>query len=86
MDVALSTIQSISPVAKLLLWPTSRKEPFSKSIDNTKSGIESKPFCASTLKCKEFGGEILDGPSKIDSGDFCVIKDPSGTVLVLILI
>jgi hypothetical protein len=34
--------------------------------------------------CKKLGGEVIDGPRKMGSGSFCVIRDPAGAVLALI--
>jgi uncharacterized protein len=38
----------------------------------------------SAIKCKESGGNVLDGPRSMGSSQFCVIQDPEGAVLALI--
>ncbi len=38
----------------------------------------------SAQKCRELGGDILDGPRKMGAENFCVIKDPEGAVLALV--
>ena len=37
----------------------------------------------SVAKCKKLGGEVVDGPRRMGSKHFCVIKDPAGAVLAL---
>ncbi|MCK5146286.1 VOC family protein [bacterium] len=37
----------------------------------------------SAEKCKNLGGEVIDGPRKLGEGTFCVIKDPAGAVAAL---
>ena len=39
---------------------------------------------ASAEKCRELGGEVLDGPRMMGDNLFCVIKDPAGAVMGLI--
>lgn len=39
---------------------------------------------ASATKCRELGGEVLDGPRKMGSEQVCVIRDPEGAVLALV--
>lgn len=39
---------------------------------------------ASVAKCKELGGEVLDGPRSSGGQQFCVIRDPAGAVMALI--
>lgn len=34
--------------------------------------------------CLKSGGEVVDGPRKMGTDDFCIIKDPAGAVLGLI--
>lgn len=34
--------------------------------------------------CKKLGGEVIDGPRRMGSGSFGVIRDPAGAVLALI--
>ncbi|MDA0279462.1 MAG: VOC family protein [Proteobacteria bacterium] len=38
----------------------------------------------SAEKCKKLGGEVLDGPRRMGSSNFCVIKDPAGAVMALL--
>jgi len=38
----------------------------------------------SAQKCRELGGDILDGPRKMGADNFCVIQDPEGAVLALV--
>jgi predicted enzyme related to lactoylglutathione lyase len=38
----------------------------------------------SAIKCKESGGNVLEGPRPMGSSQFCVIQDPEGAVLALI--
>lgn len=35
---------------------------------------------ASIERCKELGGEVVDGPRKLGNNRFCVIRDPAGAV------
>ena len=37
----------------------------------------------SANKCKESGGNVLEGPRSMGSSQFCVIQDPEGAVLAL---
>lgn len=39
---------------------------------------------ASAAKCKEMGGEVVDGPRMMGESNFCVVRDPAGAVLALI--
>lgn len=39
---------------------------------------------ASAAKCRELGGEVIDGPRKLGNQMFCIIKDPAGAVSALI--
>ena len=39
---------------------------------------------ASVAKCREHGGEVLDGPRPMGSNNFCVIRDPEGAVIALV--
>ena len=39
---------------------------------------------ASAETCINSGGEVIEGPRKMGSGLFCVIRDPAGAVLALI--
>lgn len=39
---------------------------------------------ASVARCRELGGEVMDGPRKMGESGFCVIRDPAGAVLALI--
>lgn len=34
--------------------------------------------------CRQKGGQVLDGPKRMGSSDFCVIQDPSGAVMALL--
>ena len=34
-------------------------------------------------KCKELGGEVIDGPRGLGDGRFCVMLDPAGAVCAL---
>ncbi len=38
----------------------------------------------SALKCKELGGEIIDGPRTMGAEKFCVLRDPAGAVIAII--
>lgn len=46
--------------------------------------VRVEDVAVSAQKCKELGGDILDGPRKMGSENFCVIKDPEGAVLALV--
>jgi len=35
---------------------------------------------ASAARCKELGGEVVDGPRDLGQGFFCVVRDPAGAV------
>jgi predicted enzyme related to lactoylglutathione lyase len=39
---------------------------------------------ASAETCKQLGGKVIEGPRKMGSASFCVIRDPAGAVLALI--
>jgi hypothetical protein len=39
---------------------------------------------AAAQRCVEAGGSVIDGPRKMGSSGFCVIKDPAGAVLALV--
>ncbi|TDI42665.1 MAG: VOC family protein [Acidobacteria bacterium] len=39
---------------------------------------------SSIRRCIELGGHLVDGPRKMGSNRFCVVKDPVGAVLGLI--
>lgn len=39
---------------------------------------------ASAEKCRQNGGEVVDGPRSMGDGKFCVIRDPAGAVAALI--
>lgn len=39
---------------------------------------------ASALKCKELGGELIDGPRMMGAEKFCVLRDPAGAVIAII--
>jgi len=38
---------------------------------------------ASAERCRELGGQILDGPREMGGGTVCVIRDPAGAVAAL---
>ena len=38
----------------------------------------------SAVKCRELGGEVIDGPRDMGQSRFCIIKDPAGAVAALI--
>ena len=46
--------------------------------------VRVEDVAVSAQKCKELGGDILEGPRKMGSENFCVIKDPEGAVLALV--
>lgn len=39
---------------------------------------------ASVRRCRQLGGEILDGPRMMGQSRFCVIRDPAGAVAAMI--
>jgi predicted enzyme related to lactoylglutathione lyase len=39
---------------------------------------------ASAARCRELGGDVLDGPREMGAHRFCVIKDPAGAVAALV--
>lgn len=44
------------------------------TVDNLDKSIE---------RCRELGGDVLDGPRSLGEGTFCVIRDPAGAVAAL---
>ncbi len=44
--------------------------------------VEDVAACAA--RCREAGGEVLDGPRPMGEKPFCVVRDPAGAVLGLI--
>ncbi len=38
----------------------------------------------SAARCRELGGEVIDGPRSVGNSLFCVIRDPAGAVAALI--
>ncbi len=46
--------------------------------------VRVEDVAVSAQKCRELGGDILDGPRKMGAENFCVIKDPAGAVLALV--
>lgn len=42
--------------------------------------ITVKDVDESAQKCRELGGQVIDGPRKVGGGRFCIIKDPAGAV------
>src|SRR5688500_18803701 len=38
---------------------------------------------SSAARCRDLGGDILDGPRMMGGGKFCVIRDPAGAVCAL---
>ena len=38
----------------------------------------------SAKRCRDLGGEVLDGPRPMGKTPFCVIRDPAGAVLALV--
>lgn len=38
----------------------------------------------SAQRCRELGGQVIDGPRSMGDGRFCVIRDPAGAVAALI--
>ena len=45
--------------------------------------INVKDVDASAARCRDLGGEVVDGPRMMGGGRFCVIKDPAGAVCAL---
>ena len=39
---------------------------------------------SSIRRCVDLGGHLVDGPRKMGSNRFCVLKDPAGAVIALI--
>ncbi len=35
---------------------------------------------ASAARCRELGGEVVDGPRTVGESRFCIIRDPAGAV------
>ncbi|MCE2503249.1 MAG: VOC family protein [Chlorobi bacterium] len=46
--------------------------------------INVKDVEKSAAKCREHGGEVLDGPRMMGGSKFCAIRDPGGAVLALV--
>jgi len=38
---------------------------------------------ASAARCRELGGEVVDGPRAVGAGRMCVVRDPAGAVAAL---
>lgn len=46
--------------------------------------VEVENLAESIATAEEMGGEIIDGPRKMNGKDFCVLKDPVGAIIGLI--
>ena len=61
-------------------------QPISTEIGVEISGVDGRSLTdpRAAERCRELGGEVVDGPRMMGRHHFCVVRDPAGAVIGLV--